>query len=61
MLCRHAAYFTKIQLFPKFTEEFETYDDDILILAIQNENACNPVLRAGAQATIERYVILYNT
>ena len=32
------------------------YSETVLIAAIENENACNPVLRASAQATIQRYV-----
>ena len=30
------------------------YDEAILLTAIRFENACNPVLRANAQATLER-------
>ena len=30
------------------------YGDAVILTAIQFENACNPVLRANAQATIER-------
>ena len=36
-------------------DESLTYGDALLIIAIQFENACNPILRASAQATLQRY------
>ena len=32
-----------------------SYSDALLIIAIKFENACNPILRASAQATLQRY------
>ena len=34
------------------------FEDQTILLALQNENACNPVLRASANAILERYGFL---
>ena len=31
-----------------------TFEDQVILLALENENACNPVLRASANAILER-------
>ena len=31
------------------------FQDQAILVALQNENACNPVLRASANSIIERY------
>ena len=35
-------------------DESLTYSDDLLLIAIEFENACNPILRTSAQATLQR-------
>lgn len=48
-------FVVKFALFLFLTAEVN-YDDTVILTAIQFENACNPVLRANAQATLERYI-----
>ena len=32
----------------------ESFDDEVVMVALQNENACNPVLRASANALLQQ-------
>ena len=34
-------------------EPIPTFADQVVLVALQNENACNPVLRASANSIIE--------